>query len=92
MKHKREYEGWRLENIESAQDKGFISLTMTYKVFSPWEETRVRDKVFLDNTIRDMVGPPRANFCLVEVHGGIEVWRHRSEINMYLNHELIAIR
>lgn len=83
MKHPRIYKGRRLESIERAQDRGYISLTMPYRVFSPHRDSRETEAGYLDKTIADMEQPGRrANYCLVEVHNGVEVWRHRRELDI----------
>ena len=83
MKHPRQYKGRRLEDIQRAKERGYVSLTIPYKIFSPRKDSRELDSYYLDHIIADMEQPNNsANYCLVEVHNGVEVWRHRSELDI----------
>jgi len=62
-----------------AIDKGYVSLTLPYSIETPEKSIRDEEIKFFRNTLKDMEG---CDCVLVEFTNGVEVWRHKRELNV----------
>ena len=62
---------------EAAKADGYVPMTDAYRINCKHDDIRERDRRWLDSVLWDMRG---ANIVTVDVPGGIEVWRKKSEL------------
>ena len=62
-----------------AIDKGYVSLTLPYSIETPEKSIRDEEIQFFRNVLDDMAG---CDCVLVEFTNGVEVWRHKRELNV----------
>lgn len=62
-----------------AIDKGYVSLTLPYSIETPEKSIREEEIRFFKNILKDMDG---CDCVLVEFVNGVEVWRHKRELNV----------
>ena len=67
---------------EEAKLNGYKALTNVYKIASPHKETRESEGKMFWRIMQDMSW---ANCVLVEYSNGVEVWRHKSELDKIIN-------
>lgn len=69
-------------NEKEAKQKGYTV------VCGPYSRRKKIQMEWLKNVIRDMKG---ADIVLVDVVGGIEVWRHESEMDVYAKEQRMIV-
>jgi hypothetical protein len=67
---------------QEAKLNGYKALTTGYKIASPHKATREADSKMFWRIMKDMNW---ANCVLVEYSNGVEVWRHKSELDKIIN-------
>lgn len=61
----------------TAEANGYVAMTMPYLIYCKNPDVKERDQHWLNTVLWDM---RNANIVLVEVLGGVEVWRKRNEL------------
>lgn len=64
---------------QDAMLKGYCALTRPYAINNKIDEIRERETKWFHNVLNDM---HNANVVIVEFSSGVEVWRHKSELNI----------
>lgn len=62
-----------------AMEQGYVSMTKPYHINAKDPELAARERTWFERVLHDMRG---AKIVIVEFTSGLEIWRHKSELNI----------